>query len=187
MCNIYIYIYIYIILYVTTRSNADYMFGRYAGAIRYFSTSNFWFSFSHYRTVKRSIAMEDAPLILLPKLRRLVMQHQNAATKMYREDKNLFPRHDANVQQGMANFDYAKRLYFSSEPAQRFVADYNELMQKSWLGVLTPEDLYTMGALYYILDSCIRHRGEQSRRSSPSSSSASASSWDSTGKPLTTK
>ena len=141
---------------------------------------------SHYRTVKRSIDMEYARQRLSPFLRDLLFQQQNAATKMYREDKNIFPV-DANVQQGMANFDYAKRLYFSSEPAQRFVADYNELMQKSWLGVLTPEDLYTMGALYYILDSCIRHRGEQSRRSSPSSSSASASSWDSTGKPLTTK
>ena len=180
MCNIYIYI------YVTTRSNADYMFGRYAGAICYFSTSNFWFSFSHYRTVKRSIAMENAPPTLLPLLWHLVLQHQNAATKMYREDKNLFPW-DANVQQSMANFDYAKRLHLSGEPAKCFVADWNELMQKSFLEDMTPEDLYTMGGFHYILDSCIRHRGEQSWRSSPSSSSASASSWDSTGKPLTTK
>ena len=147
-------------------------------------------SASHYRTVKRSIAMEYARQRLSPFLRDLVFQQQNAATKMYRKDKNIFPD-DANVQQGMANFNYAQTLYLSGNKAAKcFVKDWDELQVKLMLDEITPEDLYRMGSLHYILSSCIGHRGDQSAcasSSSPSSSSANASSWDSTGKPLTTK
>ena len=147
---------------------------------------------SHYRTVKRSIDMEYARQRLSPFLRDLRFQQQNAATKMYREDKNIFPV-DANVQQGMANFKYAQKLYLrGGEAAKCFVKDWDELMVVKLMydEKITPEDLYRMGSLHYILSSCIGHRGDQSAcasSSSPSSSSASASSWDSTGKPLTTK